>query len=196
MKKLILLCLLLIALCKSSFSQSTNLQETNNQIKRTAIGFLKWYKANRNYLEKNKIVTGFNPDTIKRDSIIKINTYAVEKYLSNFRKSTYVSEIFLNNLRAVYKNVSDSLLKNPIIDYFGPIPGLESDLLFGFEPEQVLDHIKQGKFTKIYVVYDKAVAKFDISKFNQCVFTMTKIKGKWLIDYFGYDGTNRDKYLK
>ncbi|CAM3973093.1 hypothetical protein MUGA111182_19920 [Mucilaginibacter galii] len=196
MKKMIYLFIAVNFLSIKSYSQKKMLIETNNQIKNTVVNFLNWYRLHKDNLERSAIVSGFNQDTVKKDSVLKVNMPAVEQYLINFKKSNYVSESFLNNLRSVYKGVSDNLIKHPITDYFGPVPGLESDLVFGFEPEEILGHIKTGKFTKIYTVYDKAIVKFDISRYNQCIFTMTKVEGKWLIDYFGYDGTNRDKYLK
>jgi hypothetical protein len=195
MKKIILMTVFMSLLNTISYSQSHE-RLANSELEKTVHGFLNWYKAKGNELKSSPIVLGFNKDSIKKDSIVRIDMPAVEEYLKNLKKSNYVSEVFLNNLREIYKNVSDTLVKHPVVDYFGPVPGLESDLIFGFEPEEILDHIREGRFTKIYVVYDKAIIKFDISDFNQYIFTLTKLNGRWLIDYFGLDRTNFDKMNK
>lgn len=188
-----IICLLAINICRG---QTKQVSVEDQKIKKTIVGFLNWYKVNENKLEKSPIVTGLNTDTIKKGMIVKINMEAAEKYLTSFNRAGYVSKTFLNDLREKYQNVSDTLLKHPIVDYFGPIVGLEADPIFGFEPEEILDHVKEGKFTKIYRIYDKAIVKFDISKFGQYIFTLTKINNKWLIDYYGLDGTNFDKMQK
>jgi hypothetical protein len=174
----------------SSIAQS---QDNNAKIKKTITGFLNWYKVNKDKLYTSPIILGFNEDTVRRGEVVRIDISAVEKYLHNIDRSKYVSKSFLNELRQTYMNVADTLVKHPLIDYFGPIAGLEGNIIFGFEPEEILDHIKDGKFRKIYVIYDKAIVKFDISKFNQWVFTLTKFNNRWVIDYLGYDGTNYER---
>ncbi|SDD83304.1 hypothetical protein [Pedobacter soli] len=188
-----IICLLTINICRG---QTKQVSIEDQKIKKTIIGFLNWYKVNENKLENSTIITGFNTDTVKKGMIVKINMEAVEKHLTNFNRAGYVSESFLNDLKQIYQNVSDTLVKHPVIDYFGPIVGLEADPIFGFEPEEILDHFKEGKFTKIYWIYDKAIVKFDISRFGQYIFTLTKVNNKWLIDYYGLDRTNIDKMQK
>jgi hypothetical protein len=194
MKKLTFVFIWMLSV-SASFGQIKN-NNDDVKIKTTIINFLEWYKSNGDKLYKSPIILGFNQDTIKKGTIVSIDMKAVDDYLENFNKPNYVSKTFLNELRQTYKSVSDTLLKYPLIDYFGPIGGLEADLIFGFEPEEILDHIKEGKFTKIYTVYDKAIVKFDISKINQYIFIMTRVNNKWLIDYFGLDRTSFDKIQK
>jgi len=184
--------ILSICILLSSFSYGQSSSE-KIKIKDSIVGFLNWFKKNGNSIEKRPIVTGFNATNIKGDSVVKVNMSAVDEYLANLKKSNYVSDLFLVPIKIRYKEVSDALLKSPLIDYFGPIGGLESDPIFGFEPAQILDHINEGRFTKIYILYDKAIVKFDIPKLNQSIFTLTKIDEIWLIDYFGADRTNFDR---
>lgn len=144
----------------------------------------------------SSIINGYNEDTIKKDSLLRVDMKSVDEYLFNFKKSNYVSNSFLGNLRAIYKSVSDTLIKYPLIDYFGPVPGLECDLLFGFEPEEILDHINDGRLSKVYVIYKKAIVKFEISEFNQMIFCLTKVdNNRWIIDNLDYDWTNAEQAL-
>ncbi|WP_316839190.1 hypothetical protein [Pedobacter gandavensis] len=189
MRRIILTAFFLSLLNAFSYGQQTE-ELTKGGLQKTAIGFLTWYKERKNHLMTSPLVVGFNQDSIKKDSIVRIDMPAIEEYLSNLKSSNYVSDVFIDNLKRTYISVSDTLIKYPLVDYFGPIPGLESDLIFGFEPEAILDHIKAGRFTKIYTIYNKALVKFDISELNQYIFIMTKVNNKWLIDYFGVDLTN------
>lgn len=195
MKKMFFAFIMCLVFLNLSFAQKRN-NKGVVQIKQTIISFLSWYKINENKLYDSSIITGFNTDTVKKGLVVNINMKAVEKYLSNFKRSNYVSEVFLNGLRQTYQSVADTLVKYPLVDYFGPIGGLEADLIFGFEPEDILDHIKEGHFTKIRIVYDKAIVKFDVTKINQYIFTLTKVDRNWLIDYFGLDRTNIDRIIK
>ncbi|WP_157255621.1 hypothetical protein [Pedobacter sp. Leaf41] len=192
MKRLISI-LLMLFFCSIVFGQQN---QNESQIKITIIDFLRWYKENESKLMTSPIVNGYNEDTIKKDSVLRVDMKSVDEYLSNFKKSNYVSDSFLGNLRALYKSISDTLIKHPIVDYFGPVPGLECDLLFGFEPEEILGHIEEGHLSEIYLIYNKALVKFDISKFNQMIFSLTKIDNKrWVIDSLDYDGTNADRAI-
>lgn len=142
------------------------------------------------------IIRGYNEDTIKKDSILRIDMNSVDEYLSNFKKSNYVSNSFLCNLRSIYKSVADTLTKYPVIDYFGPVPGLECDLLFGFEPEEILDHIEEGQLSKVSLIYNKALVRFDISKFNKTIFVLTKLDNKsWIIESMDSDRSEVEKYF-
>ena len=188
--------LLLSLFCSIVFGQRNQSIRNEKEIKATIVGFLNWYKENESQLMTSSIIRGFNEDSIKKDSILRIDLKSVDDYLSNFKKSNFVSDSFLGGLRARYKNVSDTLFKYPVIDYFGPVPGLECDLLFGFEPEEILDHIDEGRLSKVHFIYNKAIAKFDISEFNQLIFCLTKIdNNRWIIDNLVYDLTNADNAI-
>ncbi|RZK20678.1 MAG: hypothetical protein EOO86_03620 [Pedobacter sp.] len=188
--------LLLSFFCSIVFGQENESLNNEKEIKSTIVDFLKWYKENEPKLMTSSIINGYNEDTIKKDSLLRVDMKSVDEYLFNFKKSNYVSNSFLGNLRAIYKSVSDTLIKYPLIDYFGPVPGLECDLLFGFEPEEILDHINDGRLSKVYVIYKKAIVKFEISEFNQMIFCLTKVdNNRWIIDNLDYDWTNAEQAL-
>lgn len=185
--------LLLSLFCSIVFGQKNQSINNEKEIRTTIVSFLNWYKENESSIMISPIIRGYNEDSIKKDSILRIDMKSVDDYLSNFKKSNLVFDSFLGNLRAIYKSVSDTLIKYPVIDYFGPVPGLECDLLFGFEPEEILDHIDEGRLSKVHVIYNKAMVKFDISKFNQMIFCLTKVDNNlWVIDSLSYDRTNAD----
>ena len=188
------MCLTLSYFYGSAYAQRKNIaQQTHNDINKTIINYLYWYKNHGPHLETVPIIGGYNQDTVSKDSILKIRMPAVELYLSNFKKSNLVSENFLNDLRVIYKTVSDGLIGHPVKDYYGPVIGLQADLLFGLEPEAILDHIPEGRFTNIYVMDDKALVEFVISKSYTLIFTLTRTKKKWLIDSQG-DGASDTHY--
>ncbi|MFD1256298.1 hypothetical protein ACFQ3S_05775 [Mucilaginibacter terrae] len=193
-KQILFLCIISGLFCNCHQTpEKKKVQPAYSDIKKTITNYLYWYKKHGTHLETVPIIWGYNQDTIKKDSVLKVRMPAVEVYLSNFKKSNLVSENFLNDLRVIYKTVSDGLARHPVKDYYGPLPGLQADLLFGFEPEETFDHIHEGKFTNIYVMDDKALVKFVISKSNIFIFTLTKTKGKWLIDSQG-DGASDTHY--
>lgn len=193
MKKILTLFIACLV-ASSVFAQKVTKGNIESEIKSTIVNFLKWYKINESKLQTSAIIRGYNQDTIKKDSLLRIDMKSVDEYLSNFKKSDFVSDIFLGKLRNVYQNVADTLAKYPTYDYFGPVSGLECDLLFGFEPEEVLDHIDEGRLSKVYIINNKALVRFDISKFIMLKLVLTKgLNGKWLIDDMSYDTTNLDK---
>lgn len=193
MKKILLL-LILCLFVLSTYAQKVIKSAAGLEIENTIQNFLIWYKANEAKLQTSAIIRGYNSDTVKRDSLLRIDMNSVDEYLSNFKKSNYVSTTFLANLRSIYKGVADTLKRYPTYDYFGPVPGLECDLVLGFEPEAVLDYVSKGRLSKVYIINNKALVRFDISKFIMLKLVLTKgLNGKWLIDDMSYDTTNLDK---
>ncbi|MCQ6960040.1 hypothetical protein [Mucilaginibacter aquariorum] len=190
MKNLTVILLLLTFITAPAFSQQRKDANKAN-IKQVCINFLKWYKTNNEKLATTPLVVGFNPDSVKKDSILKIDMNSVETYLANFKKSGYVSDVFLNNLRLIYKRVSDTLVLHPVKDYFGPVPYLESDLIFGFGKDEILDHIKNAKIRHFMCIYNKALIALRLSSTTELVFTLTREGARWQIDYIGFNGDNK-----
>ncbi|AMR33169.1 hypothetical protein A0256_17970 [Mucilaginibacter sp. PAMC 26640] len=191
MMKIFLTGLFVSLLSSASLAQIQNQTIEINRMKKVSVSFLKWYRQNKYHLSPLPIVKGFNEDTIKKDSVIHIDMKAVENYLTNFKQSGYVSENFINNLRQVYISVSDSLKVHPLKDYFGPVPGLGADILFGFGEDDVLDYIDKGRFSNTYLIYHNGLLKFKISRFVELVFTLTKNESSWLIDSITFDGSSK-----
>jgi hypothetical protein len=191
MKKITSIIFSLIFFYSLAFAQKTKNQIEEAQVKQTCISFLKWYKRNSDNLKTSPVIKGFNPDTIKKDSILKVDMNAVEIYLSNFKAGGYVSAVFLNNLRAIYKSVSDTLTIHQVKDYFGPIPSLESDIVLGFGKEEILDNIRKAKIKHFLRIYNKALISLRLSYTTELIFTLTRKAKHWQIDYIGFNGDNK-----
>lgn len=203
MKKLILAftCSLFFSF---SYGQGKNYAE-EAKIKKAILSFLHWHKLDQieDTTKKENSRKMHHPIIVRKqiDTMIKvsIDMAGVEEYLKHLKSSNVISDTFINDLRQYHQKIADEIeLWKPfqVKDSEFAIPGLNCDVIFGCEPEAILDHIKDGKFTKVYQVYDKALVKFDVTAINQYVFVLTKLDNKWLIDYFGFDSTNVEKILK
>lgn len=196
MKKILLIILPLFFCSQSGICQIKSKQQNSDshKIEKTVSNFLKWYKSRENDTAKNgtsrpsySLTKGGYPDTTTKQVI---NMEGVEVYLSYLRKSGYFSESYLNDLRQYFKEIDKGMQTAPKTNTLIAVPGLNTDwILKTFEPEMVLDHIKNGRFDKVNIIYNKAIVRFRISKVVQMLFTLTKINNKWLIDYIGYDNT-------
>jgi|GEM_PF-1388052 len=186
MKKLFLT-LISILLFSNLYAQSPTLEESN-RVKDLVINFLQWYKKNEAKLESLPILTGFNEDyTKKTDSVVKVDDRALGIYLNNLKKSNYLSSNFIGTIKSVYDSVGVSLKRKPLTNYFGPIPELEADLIFGFEPDETLNFINKIEFINIVIIANKALVRFRILKHDHRIVALTKVENDWLIDYIGFD---------
>lgn len=183
MKKFVPIIIFLI-LSSSVFSQQKRLTTDQLQIQKTVRNFLFWYKTlGHDTINVPRLINGGFPDTT---TSMQMNMNTVEQYLSLYEKSTYVSKSFINNLRHTYQVISNNLIFSKRNE--GLIEGMEADLILGsFEPEKILDHIKEGQFVLTYVVFEKAIVKFKIGAQEKMLFTLTKnMYDIWQIDDIGY----------
>ncbi|WP_316751666.1 hypothetical protein [Pedobacter gandavensis] len=172
------------------------------KIKQTVLSFLNWYRLEQSADISRKIDSTkvYKSIVVRKevDTMIKVSIAMkeVERYLMYLKSSNGLSNTFLNDLRQYYQLIANDVElwePYPAKDGMFAIPGLNYDVIFGFEPEDILEHIKEGKFSRIHLLNDKAMVKFDITNINQYIFTLTKVDDKWLIDYFGPDSSNVDK---
>ena len=189
MKKVIAISSILIFCFGTSICQTNKLQKNTAQIKKTIVNFLKWYKKDQKDTSKKTYSTlrGGYPDTTTKPYI---DTGGLEMYLNHFRQTGYVTESYLDALRNYFKEIGEGLKAAPKTKDLVKINGMDIDFVLGtFEPEMILDHIKEGRFDKICIIYNKAIVRFRISKVIKVLFTLTRIKNNWMIDYIGYDNT-------
>ncbi|MBK0377885.1 hypothetical protein [Mucilaginibacter segetis] len=192
MKKKLILIFMLSAINLDTFSQKIKADDQKVLITGTCINFLNWYKLNADKLQSDPITKGFNTDyNVKKDSIVRIDMHAVDAYLNNFKQGGYVTDAFINHLRTVYQNVSDTLSLHPLKDYFGPVPYLEADLLFGFDVDDILAQTKDAKVVSYLRIYDKALLSIKLNYTTELVFSLTRQSNKWQIDYVGFNGENK-----
>ncbi|WP_131538404.1 hypothetical protein [Pedobacter nototheniae] len=200
MKKFVLVfvCALFLNIC---WGQKPKINYDQKSIKRTITNFLKWYKTQETIKPVEVIDTTELHNAIivwdEIDTLIKptVNMAAVEHYLDRLKASYYFSETFINDLRQYHQKIKDELkttTPSPKSEGLYAIPGLNLDIVFGtFEPEEIYSRYKSGVFKKISIVNNKAIVQFYIPKssnydYTKVLFTLTKEKENWLIDYIGY----------
>lgn len=154
-------------------SKTAPLKVNNNPQITLIRNFLKWYQLN--YIEINSI----SLVDLKEDSLAaqyEINLKNIERYLDIFKKSGYVSEVYINNMRDYFKKANENLLKTKQND--GPPEGFESDLvLFTQEPEDILKHLNSIKIEQISINKCKVH-----SLASDLIFTLKFQNGNFLID--------------
>jgi hypothetical protein len=195
MKKILLLIAMDFLAMTICFGQTKKQSQSQIQIKKTIIGFLKWYKREEADTTKApySLTTGGYPDTT---TIARIDRDGVEQYLDIFRKSDFVSEIYIDGLRDYFLDVDKLLINGPIMHDLVKIPGMDIDFaLKTFEPEAILDHIDNGRITKLYIIYNKATVSLHISRYIDMLFILTRQNNKWYIDYIGDDATKKDSFF-
>ncbi|MGZ3755161.1 MAG: hypothetical protein ACXVAY_05675 [Mucilaginibacter sp.] len=188
------ICLLFLFSSLSSFSQKSG---NKARIEKTITDFLKWYKIEEaDTSQKNySIAKGGYPDTT---TDFRIDSPGLEKYLAHFRSTGFVSETYLNYLRDYFTEIDQRLKEDTTHrKEMLKVDGLDTDwILNTFEPDAILDHIEEGRFDKIEVLYNKAMARFRISKSLQLLFTLTRYKNHWMIDYIGYDASYKYSFAR
>lgn len=146
---------------------------------KTVIGFLNWYK--KNYAVVNQIILVNNcGEDFDSTKFYSVNFNATEKYLKLLNSSGFISEIYLQEWRDYFKKQDEYLKKNPQND--GPPYGFEYDLvLLTQEIDVTIDAITNPQIIDVKETNNNSTVKIDIMmKLN---FSLSKIKGKWLIGH-------------
>ena len=128
-----------LAILTSCSNNSKNENETNNTINqedtvrrnqeltKTVINFLNWYKANHSRLSSIELVKNSNNEVFDSTKFYTVDFEATDRYLSELKKSTCISEAYLNKWRDYFKTCEANFKKNPQND--GPPDGFEYDLV-------------------------------------------------------------------
>ena len=194
MRKTIALSFILV----SCMANSLRAQTDEKLIEQTVINFLNWHKkpkidsVNKKYtIIKNIIID----NKWKKQTIDKLG---VEKELSFFKRSNFLSETYLNSMRQYYYNIGLEMDKNPPIQRGAivKIDGLDRDIVLDtFEPEVILDNLSNATITKSLIIYKKAMVGINFANGVDMIFILTKKNEKWLIDFIGPDNTNMDSFF-
>ncbi|MFD1256141.1 hypothetical protein ACFQ3S_04990 [Mucilaginibacter terrae] len=191
MKKLLILKLLIFAFVVCNAQKQTTLPI----IKRTIIDFLKWHKAGSEfengrayfvprYDEKDTTKTYFDSDSL-------------ELYYNRFRKSNFVSETYINQLKEYFSYYGKFIGPKRSPGEIVKIEGLDQDIVLGtFEPEVILDNLSKARITKSLIVHRKALLSVNFAKEVNLVFILTKQDKTWLIDYLGPDNTSINSFFR
>ena len=194
MKHTIFLLAILVIFAKASFGQQLLEKKFSEREKIDTLihGFLKWHKQINTQHTDNEdaynVTKGGYPDATRE----KLDTAGVDLYLKSLKRSPYLSDTFVNDLRLYFFKIGEELDKRPKVDDLVAVHGLDSDwILKTMESDVIFDNIEKGRMVDFKIIYNKAMAIFSISKTVQLLFTFTKIDNRWLIDYVGYDNDKR-----
>lgn len=190
MKKILLATLLLsVTICHAQQKTSIGV------IKNTVISFLKWHKSGGEYKQGELY---FVPRYDGKDSVkTYFDTDSLEMYYNNFRKSGFVSEQYINELKDYFNFYGKFIGPKREAGEIIKIDGLDQDIILNtFEPEAILDHLNKATITKSLVIYNKALLGINFSKGVDMIFILTKSDKKWLIDYIGADNTSEISFFR
>jgi hypothetical protein len=191
MKRLFIATILLLLHINNAFSQRETQMEAQANIKATILNFLNWHKRGEpdSTYGKYSLTKGGYPDSTTKTRI-DFNGVAIQ--MEQLRKSGFFSETFINNLQQYFVVVDKILAERNLSPDLLRIPELDDDFILNtIEPEEVLTKINDGKFDKIELVFNKAIVRFCISKYAVMIFTLTKVKNDWKIDYIGWDTSSK-----
>jgi hypothetical protein len=149
--------------------------------KKVVRDFLKWYKENRERLGTFRLVPVKPGDTTKP---YRVDFNETEKFLSELKKSGFVSDQYISSFRKYFETADANLEKYP--QYDGPAVGFGFDLVLkAHDYSEILDHINKLKFvikpvnaesTKVYVRFPTVIMAL----------TLTRSGTAWLIDSLDY----------
>jgi hypothetical protein len=181
MKKVFLSFFVLVICLTGNAQLKRTVVSDSAQIRSTVINFYKWYLANWKKLAAFKLYGGKSG---KDAPPYTINWKEVEKYFAYIRTNVpYLSEAFIENERAIYKESEQEFKKNP-----------EDEIPAGFDYDHFTNSqedpqylwqelIKKSNKWKIVVSPDgTAVVQVDTKEFPQ-IFCgrMKKEKSRWKI---------------
>ncbi len=176
----------------------------DNDATTVPLSFLKWYKIAQSELtDVNSSKPSFSlvkdipvNKSYKRQIIDKAG---VEKYISFYRKSGFLSEEYLDDLKSYFNEINKALSKRTPIkrNEMIKIDGLDLDLqLQTFEPEVIFDNLDKATVTKSTVIDNKALLGINFAEEVNLVFALTKHGDKWLIDYMGHDNSSLKSFFR
>lgn len=188
-----LLILLLIALTSCN-SGTTDKKESATAVKaetvglsveqqpaKTIIDFLTWYRENRDRLGKIQLVNNADDMESSPSKFYSVNFNNTEVYLMEIKKSTFVSDAYINDQRQYFKECSQQLKENPQNE--GPPAGFEFDLiLLSQDYEEDLANLDKSIVTAIDLKDKNTKLKLSFQSESALVFTILKNNGQWFID--------------
>lgn len=145
---------------------------------RIIIAFLEWYRDNEDSLHQIQLLTGGLDDTA---TFYSVNFKETERYLSELKKSGYLSDTFLDELRKHFDQTNKYLKQHPQND--GPAPGFEADLIMKSQDYMdVWENLANVKVIDKKIDGSKAFVKLLFTSNYKTKYYLTIYKEKWLID--------------
>lgn len=166
-----------------------------SKIKSRVVNFLAWHKKG------GENIPGPAYFVPRYDELDSAKTYfdidSLERYYNIFRKSKFVSEQYINQLKDYFnyygKFIGPKRKPNEIIK----IDGLDQDIILNtFEPELILDNLTRVTITKSLIIYNKALIGMNFTKGVDMIFILTKQNDDWEIDYIGPNNSSTQSLFR
>ena len=205
-----IICILFSILFLQSCKKKDNLQldhnstikvdTINKETENNAIGnkeqvelvknFMKWYIKNLDTLYKfNTIEGGMNGEENKKAENYFVNFSEVEKYITELKKSGFLTDNFLKNEKQIFVEGDEYFKKNPEND--GPPYGFDYDRFFYTQEtfEEDLPNIDKAKFVVNQKDGFNSEVKFylPICGINY-KYSLKKINTKWFVEKIESEG--------
>ena len=149
--------------------------------KKVVLDFLKWYKENRERLDKFDLVSGKPGDSTKA---YRVDFNETEKYLAELKKSGFVSDKYIDSFRQYFITADANLEKYP--QYDGPAEGFGYDLVLkAHDYGEILDHIRKMKFVTKPVNADSSKVYVRLPNVVM-VMILSRSGNSWLLDSLDY----------
>lgn len=154
------------------------------QILLTVQGFIKWYKANKPYLDTIRLIQGGAPDSTTRPSI---DWDGVERFLAKIDRSGFVTPAYLNTHREYFKQIDKNLEGFKLTSELIKINGMDMDfVLRTHEPDEILQKLIKGNAKIFSANGKKAYVGYELYPNTGLLFDLSYHK-KWKIEAINYD---------
>lgn len=184
-----------LILLSSFFGQCQNKNIEADKIEKTISTFFEWHKMGGEFKgNSNYFVPRYSGVS---NEITYFDKDSLELFYNNFRETSLFSEQYISQLKSYFDYYGKSIGPKRKPGEIVKIDGLDKDIVLNtFEPEEILNHLNEGKFDLNYIVYNKSLVRFTIRDEIKLIFTLSKIGDKWLIDYIGYDNSEENSFGK
>lgn len=179
MKKLILLCILIVISFQVKGESILIKPKQNITPTKTILSFLNWYKKNKYSLDQINMINNYlSEDPSKPYSI---NFQKTEQYLSLLQKSKCVSTEYLNHWREYFKKCDKQFTKLHLSE--GPAEGLEFDYVMLVQDYgDDLNELNRAKVLKTRIINNTAYVTVEFLYKDKYLYKLTKYNNQWLID--------------
>ncbi|WP_316636074.1 hypothetical protein [uncultured Flavobacterium sp.] len=167
----------------------TNSVENKAQID-VVKNFMKWYIKNIDTLYKfNTIEGGMRGEENEEAENYFVNFNEVEKYITELKKSDFLTDNFLKNERQIFVQGDEYFKKNPEND--GPPYGFDYDRFFYTQEtfEEDLPNIDKAKYNVIQKDEFNSEVRFYLPRCGiNYKYSLKKINTKWFIEKIESEG--------
>lgn len=172
-----------IKLSENSPKENTVEYNKNTQIDLVK-NFMKWYIQNMNRLYKFKTIHGGSMN-VKENEVAEnysVNWKEVEKYLTELKKSGFLSDEFIQNEKQTFIDGEKYFKENPENDE--PPYGFDYDHFFLTQEafEEDLQYIEKTIFKQKQIDKSNVEVRFSLPISGNYKYTLKMINSKWLIN--------------